>query len=397
MRRRRAIERPQALAGDPRDHFGVAVADRQVQVPLQGSKVDAFGETQAGEDSLPQVLLRRDALGRSVTDAGALHALHVPLRRAVVGESHAAAALAQEAAGAAARRRVLPAAPVERVVDRLLAFARVIADLVSRVPALGELRADRIAHVRDRLVVRKRELAAAQGLRHRDLFRQSRQREGVAGDVLGAERDGGGGVASGQVFRLPLNAVDQIQRDVAEARCARGLECAHRVAAAVLAPESDQLRRRERLHADREPVDAQLPERGEPLLVGGARIRLEGDLGVRPDRPERTDLAEHAAELRRIPERGRAPAEIDGDGLAAVELRRPRAKLAQDRVGITLLRDHRLGARGEVAVRTLRQTVGEVDVDAELHQSSWSFARSVSRCASATQACSAGQAQMVSQ
>src|SRR5207237_10402559 len=100
-------------------------------------------------------------------------------------------------------------------------------------------------------------------------------------------------------------------------------------------------------------------------------------------RPERTDLAEDTPQLRRIPKRGRAAAEVDGDGLAARKLRRPGAKLAQDRIGVSLLRDHRLGTRGEVAVRALRQAVREMDVDAELHQSSWNFARSVSRCASA--------------
>src|SRR2546427_15050 len=61
-----AIERAQAFAGDPRDHLAVPVADGQVQVAFEGREVDAFGETQAGEDSLPQVFVRRDALRRSV-------------------------------------------------------------------------------------------------------------------------------------------------------------------------------------------------------------------------------------------------------------------------------------------------------------------------------------------
>src|SRR6202022_4165666 len=41
------------------------------------------------------------------------------------------------------------------------------------------------------------------------------------------------------------------------------------------------------------------------------------------------------------------------------------AQLAEYRRGVALLWDHLLGPRGEVAVRALRQAVGEVDVDAE--------------------------------
>ena len=375
----------------------MSLANGQIEIALQRGQIDAFRQTQSREHPLAQVVLGRDALRGRLSGAGALDALHVPLRRAVVRIPEPSTALAQEPARAATRGSVLASAPVERVVDRLSSRSRVIADLVPRVSAFAELSADCVAHLGDDLVVRKRQLSAPQRLGHRHFFGEPVQRQGVAGDVLRAERHRGGGIPGGKLRRLPLGAVDEVQRDVAKPGCAGRLERAHCVGTAVPAPESDELRRRERLHADGQPVHAQLAEGGKPLLVGSPGIRLERHLRVGFDGPQRPDLPEHAPELRRVPQRRRAAAEIDGDGLPIRKLRRADAKLADHGIGVALLRDHRFGARREIAVRALRKTVREVDVDAELHQSSWNFARSVSRCAVATHSCSGGHAQTASQ
>src|SRR5438067_3021984 len=101
------------------------------------------------------MLLRRNALRRSLAGAAALDALHVSLRRAVVCVAETAATVAKEPARAATGRSVFTAAPIERVVHRLASQSRVVADLVSRVSASAELAADRIAHLRDDLVVRQ--------------------------------------------------------------------------------------------------------------------------------------------------------------------------------------------------------------------------------------------------
>jgi hypothetical protein len=215
--------------------------------------------------------------------------------------------------------------------------------------------------------------------------------------VLRAQRHRGRRVPGRKLRRLPLGAVDQVQRDVAKPGRAGRLERADCVGTAVLASESDELRRREGLHPDGEPVHAQLAEGGEALLVRRPGIRLERHLRIGFDEPERPDLPQHAPELRGIPQRRRAAAEIDGDGLPAGKLRGADAKLADHGIRVALLRDHRLGARSEIAVRALREAVREMDVDAELHQSSWNFARSVSRCAAATHSCRGGHAQTASQ
>src|SRR5262249_54487101 len=153
-------------------------------------------------------------LERGLADAGLLDALHVALRRAVVGVAAAAA----ESAGAAAGGGVLAAAPVERVVDRLEAGPRVGGDLVAGVAAVDEPGAGRPAHLGGGLVVGQRDLAALGGLRHRYFLGQAGERQRVAGDVLGTERHRRRRVTPGELAGLPLDAVDQIERDVGEPR-----------------------------------------------------------------------------------------------------------------------------------------------------------------------------------
>src|SRR5438552_4581902 len=117
------------------------------------------------------MLLRADVLRGSLSASRLLDALHVALGRAIVRVPLAAGAGAAETARAAACRRVLSAAPVERVVHRLESRLRVVADLVPRVAALAQLGAERVAHLLDGIVLGKLDLAALDGARHRHFFR----------------------------------------------------------------------------------------------------------------------------------------------------------------------------------------------------------------------------------
>src|SRR5207247_10812546 len=96
--------------------------------------------------------------------AGLFDTIHVLLRRSIVRPPPPAAAGAPESARAATSRRVLAAAPVERIVHRLETGSRVVGDLVARIAAARELDAHRLAHSRRSFVVGQLQLPAPHGL-----------------------------------------------------------------------------------------------------------------------------------------------------------------------------------------------------------------------------------------
>jgi hypothetical protein len=166
------------------------------------------------------------------------------------------------------------------------------------------------------------------------------------------------------VHRLPGQAEDQI---AAHARhfLQRRLESAQRAVAIVQAAEELQLLGVERLHADRQTIDALLKQRARLVAVERRWVALDRDLDRIGFAGERAaDRAQHAAQLGRIPERWRAAAEEHRAERLAGHVLAARLKLGDHRVGVRAMRDvGPLDRRGrEVAVRALLQAPREVHV-----------------------------------
>ena len=137
------------------------------------------------------------------------------------------------------------------------------------------------------------------------------------------------------------------------------------VAEPVVATEHDELARRERLHADRQPGHARRAPRRE---VGGGAVggvRLERDLERVGARGEaRGDRGDRGREAVGAPQRRRAAAEVDRHELARIGVaRRAQVELDEQRREIVLMQ--RLpGLDREVAVRTALAAPRKMDVDA---------------------------------
>ena len=118
--------------------------------------------------------------------------------------------------------------------------------------------------------------------------------------------------------------------------CARELHGAARLRHVMDAPERLQRGVVERLHAERDAVDAGGAIAAETLRLDAAGIGLQRDLGIGRDVPQSRDRIEHRADRAGLHQRGRAAAEEDaGDGAARRQRRRnapsSRAKAAAKR------------------------------------------------------------------
>src|SRR5207253_8823694 len=121
----------------------------EAQIVLQRAQVEASGEPETGEEALAEMLVGAELLHLRLSQAGRLDSLEVALRRAVVHPAPrdgGTAGQPAEPARAASRRGVFQAAPVERVVHRLVPRPCVVGDLVSRIPRSPQLAADGVAH-----------------------------------------------------------------------------------------------------------------------------------------------------------------------------------------------------------------------------------------------------------
>ena len=144
----------------------------------------------------------------------------------------------------------------------------------------------------------------------------------------------------------------------------------------------------ERLHAERDAVDAGGAIAAEALRLDAAGIGLQRDLGIRRDRPVSRDRIEDCADRRRLHQRRRAAAEEDaGDGAAG----RQRGEMARARARRRRRSAARRAAawrtwRVEVAIGALGRAERPVDVDAESGRGfpgSWRLASQAARSRSA--------------
>ncbi len=159
--------------------------------------------------------------------------------------------------------------------------------------------------------------------------------------------------------------VDQVERHAGEDRLA-GLHRGDRLGDSVAAAEGAQVRVVERLHADRDAVDAGVTVAAKAAGLDAGRVRLQRDLGVRLDRPARGDRLEDRADGGRRHQRRRAAAEEDRAHLASRRQRRAMGDLALESGDEPLF----VGRRGadvavEIAIGALRQAERPVNVNGE--------------------------------
>ena len=106
----------------------------------------------------------------------------------------------------------------------------------------------------------------------------------VGGEMVGTERHGLLEVVVQLGGRLPGNAVDEIQRDVVEARLAVDGERAADIVGSRTPFERLEQVGLEGLSAQRDAGDPVLAEHRRQLGRDGLRVRLDGDLGSRRER-----------------------------------------------------------------------------------------------------------------
>jgi hypothetical protein len=129
----------------------------------------------------------------------------------------------------------------------------------------------------------------------------------------------------------------------------------------MIAAERHELARLERLHADRDPVDAGRAPRREVGLGAIARVRLDRDLARRAAEPL-PDPLDRSRDASGPPQRRGPAAEVDRDELAG-ERAGAQLELAQDRLEVGLVRWWTDLDR-EVTVRAQLAAPREVEVDA---------------------------------
>ena len=165
--------------------------------------------------------------------------------------------------------------------------------------------------------------------------------------------------------RLPLSRIDQVERDAREMALGER-ERGERFIGAVLAAERLEAVIVERLHPEREPVDAGGAVAGEALGLDAGRIRFERDLGV-------ADRAANAWRWRRGPPRrlglhqgGRAAAEEDTGDASPRRERSEMASSGEIRREETRFVDAAMAdMRIKVAVRAFGATEGPVHINPE--------------------------------
>ena len=122
----------------------------------------------------------------------------------------------------------------------------------------------------------------------------------------------------------------------------------------------------ERLHAERDAVDAGCAIAAKPRRLDAGRIGLQRDLDIGGDAPVLADRIEDRADGLRLHQRRRAAAEKDRRHRAARRARRRGLDLARKGAGKALLVDRRVADMAvEIAIRAFRQAERPVHVDAE--------------------------------
>ena len=196
----------------------------------------------------------------------------------------------------------------------------------------------------------------------------------IGGEMLGAQIEGALDVSRRRLDCLVRNPEHEVERDVGEARRARGAEGALGVAARVHPVELLQRRIVEGLDADADAVHARFSQRAEALGLRSTRVRLERDLAIRRQVERRGDEVQNAPRLFRREQRGRAAAEEYRGDLPAFEreLLDAASRFLHQRVRVAArpvlarVAFFQQGVEGvgvEIAIPALGDAEGDVDVE----------------------------------
>ena len=266
--------------------------------------------------------------------------------------------------GARAEPQPFAAGPVELVVQGAVSGAGEARDLVVFEIGLASPPIDVLEHGGLELGCSDSEAPAA-GTRAKlgALF----DGQTVDGEMVGGKREEAVEIAVEIGEGLVRDGEDEIERQVVEAGGARlGANGLHRPGI-VGAAERFQVVRLERLDAQAEPIAAGGTQRfklGERQRFG---VGLDGHFDLAGVGKLVGYGRRDALDAAGLPQAWRPAAEVDRYELPARIVGRPRFELAQDCVGIPVVRDLRADVDGKIAVGAAREAKGEMDVDAEWH------------------------------
>ena len=264
--------------------------------------------------------------------------------------------------GARADAGIFVAAPVDQIVLALRANAGVIGNLVGRKTLL---RADFLRHVVERArerLVRRLQLARRVQAEERRAFLD---RELIERQMFGRFRNRQLQLIGPHLRRLVGAGVDQVER-IAVERGAGDRDRIQRLARAVQPTQRLQRGVVQRLHAERDAVDAGCAIAAKPRCLDAGGIGLQRHFHLGRDAPVLSDRIEDGAYGLRLHQRRRAAAEKDrGDGSVG-RTRRRGFDLARKGARKALLVDRRMPDMAvEIAIRAFRQAERPVHVDAE--------------------------------
>ena len=227
------------------------------------------------------------------------------------------------------------------------------------------MRADFLRHVVERAgdrLVRRFQFARRMQAEERRAFLD---RELVERQMFGGFRNRELQFVGPHLRRLVGTGVDQVERVTIE-RAARDRDRIQRFARAVQSSERLQRGVVERLHAERDAVDAGCAIAAKPCCFHAGRIGLQRHLDIVGDAPMLADRIQDGADGLRLHQRRRAAAEKDRRDGSIRRARRGRFDLARKRAGKSFLVDRRVPDMAvEIAIRAFRQAERPVHVDAE--------------------------------
>ena len=265
--------------------------------------------------------------------AGGFDAVQPDLGRAVLARRPARAVQRDPAMRPGADAEIVSRPPIGEVVPALSARTGVIGDFIGREaggvqPILG-----RGEQIGGRVVVHRREVAAAHRAFERRLRfdRQLVEREMVArqSQRLVQRRHPSG-------FRLPRQRVDQIERPAWEDARGERRGVARR-RGVMRAAEKAQSVVIQALNAERDAIDAGGAQIREGRRFDAGRIRLQRDLDVRIDSEARADAVDERGDRRRRREARRPAAEKDAADAARPDAIGVMVEFAQQRRAPTVL------------------------------------------------------------
>ena len=165
--------------------------------------------------------------------------------------------------------------------------------------------------------------------------------------------------------RLVGARIDQVERVALEGG-AGDRDRLERLARSVQPAQGFQRRIVERLHAERDAIDAGRAIALEARRLHAGRVGLQRHLDIRRHAPVFRDGVENAAHRLRLHQRRRAAAEEDRRHLLRRDARGGGLDLAREGADIAVFVDRGVADMAvEVAIRALRQAERPVDIDAE--------------------------------